>query len=321
MRAVVLEAPGGPEALALGERPTPGVSDGRVVVRVRAAGVNRADVLQRLGRYPPPAGWPPDVLGIEYAGEIVAVGPGVTRWETGDRVMGLVGGGAYAEFVPTPANHVLAVPDGWRFEEAAAFPEAFLTAYDALRQARLAFGEHVLVHAIGSGVGTAVVQLARALGAEVAGTSRTGWKLDRARELGLSIGIETANGFEPPAELEGWADVICELVGGAYVTADVKCLALKGRIVLIGLLAGRSASVDLGALLRKRATIIGTVLRSRSDEEKTTLVEGFTRDVGPLVADGRVRPVLDRVFPMAAAGDAHRYVEGNHGFGAVVLAW
>ena len=321
MRAVILDAPGGPERLALGERPTPPVSRGRVVVRVRAAGVNRADVLQRMGRYPPPAGWPPDILGIEYAGEIAAVGDGVTRWRTGDRVMGLVGGGAYAEFVLSPAEHLLAVPEGWRFEEAAAFPEAFLTAYDALRQAHLAFGERVLVHAVGSGVGTAAVQLARALGAEVAGTARTAWKLDRARDLGLSICIEAAGGFEPPPELEGWADVICDLVGGAYVTADVKCLALKGRIVLIGLLAGRTASVDLGTLLRKRGTIIGTVLRSRSDEEKATLVEGFARDVGPLMVDGRVRPVLDRVFPMAEAGEAHRYLEGNHGFGAVVLTW
>lgn len=326
MRAIVVTAPGGPEVLRLGRTARPEPGPGQVRVRVRAAGVNRADVLQRRGLYPAPAGWAADVPGLEFAGEIDATGLGVARWSVGDRAMGLVGSGGYAEFVVVHEREAMRVPEGMSWEEAAAIPEVFVTAHDALfTRARLGLGETVLVHAIGSGVGTAALQLAKAAGAQVLGTSRSGWKLERATELGLDAGIDPAAGGFVDAVRGATggrgADVVLELVGGPYLADDLRCLAPQGRIVLVGLTGGRTAELDLGVLLGARATVIGTTLRARPLEEKIDAARRFERHAGPLFAAGRLHPVVDRVLPFAEAAEAHRAMEADENFGKIVMIW
>jgi putative PIG3 family NAD(P)H quinone oxidoreductase len=328
MRAIVIREPGGPEMLELREVPTPEASRGEVRVRIRATAVNRADLLQRLGAYPAPPGSPRDIPGIEIAGEVDTVGEGVTEWKAGDRVFGIVGGGGYAEFIVVPARTLARIPDGMSFVDAGAVPEAFLTAWDGMvDQGRLAAGETVLIHAAGSGVGTAAVQIARAVGARSIGTARTRDKLDRARELGLDEailvgGAEGGASFadEVRARTGGrGADVIVELVGGPYVAQDLACVAYKGRIVVVGMLAGPRVDFDLGALMRKRAEVRGTMLRSRPLEEKILAGLALDRHLAPLFARGLLKPIVDRVFPLDQAADAHRAMHSNETFGKVVL--
>lgn len=319
---MVIIQPGGPEVLELRDLPDPVPRPQELLVRVRASGVNRADLLQRAGHYPAPDGAPRDVPGLEFAGEVVAVGPQVQGWQVGDRVMGIVAGGGYAEYLTIPAGHALPLPDSWSFEEGAAVPEAFLTAFDALvLQAGLARGERLLIHAVGSSVGVAALQLGKAWGAVVAGTSRSTWKLDRASELGMDLGLVVEGSFVPSGRLTDWAEVILDLVGGDYLAGDLMAAAPQGRIMLVGLTGGRTATLQLGLLLRKRLRVIGTVLRSRSDREKGALVGAFREQVLPRLISGEMRPVVDRVFPAEAAAEAHRYLEGNRNFGSVVLAW
>jgi putative PIG3 family NAD(P)H quinone oxidoreductase len=324
MRAVVISAPGGPEVLELGEVAVRAPARGEIRVRVRAAGVNRADLLQRRGLYPAPPGWPANVPGLEYAGEVEAVGEAVAMWEAGDRVMGLVGGGGYAEYVVVSEREALAIPPGLTFQEAAAVPEVFVTAHDALfSQLRLGPGERLLVHAVGSGVGTAALQLAKAVGATVLGTSRSTWKLERARELGLDVLIDASR--EDVAETvrreTGGAgvDAVLDLVGGPYLAANLDALAVKGRMIVVGLTAGRTAEIDLGLVLRKRLRLVGTALRSRPPEERIAAIRAFDRAGNPLLASGRIRPVIDRVFPLEEAAAAHRRMESNENFGKIVL--
>lgn len=320
MRAIVITRPGGPEVLQLAERPAPRPAAGELLVRVHAAGVNRADLLQRLGRYPAPAGAPADIPGLEYAGVVAEAGSEAGDWRPGDRLMGIVAGGAYAELVVTPGEHALPIPQGWSFPEAAAVPEVFLTAFDALAlQGGLARGDRVLVHAVGSGVGVAGLQLAKAAGAVVAGTSRTPAKLERAAAYGLDRAVLVSGAFEPGPELLGWPDLILDLVGGSYLEGNLKCVAPKGRILVVGLTGGRDGRLDLGALLAKRVTMVGTVLRSRSGEEKATLTQAFRQRVLPQFERGELRPVLDQVFAARDAAEGHRYVEANQNFGSVVL--
>lgn len=324
MRAIVIREPGGPEVLTLRDVPIPEAPHGYVRVRVEYAGVNRADLLQRAGFYPPPPGVPADIPGLEYAGVIDAVGPGASRFSTGDRVYGLVAGGAYAEQIVVHEREVAPIPAGLATEEAAAIPEAFLTAYDALvAQARLAPGERVLIHAAGSGVGTAGVQIARALGCYVIGTSRTVDKLERARELGLDAGLLTRDGSFAAAVLDATGksgvDVVLELVGGAYVAEDLRAMAQNGRIVLVGLTAGTQGEIDLGLLLRKRVTLKGTVMRARPLEEKIQAAQLLERNISPWVAKRIVKPVVDRVFPLEEAAAAHAYVAADGSFGKVLL--
>jgi NADPH2:quinone reductase len=324
MRAIVIAQPGGPETLTLLDRPDPTAGRGEVVVRVCAAGINRADLLQRMGRYPAPADSPPDVPGLEYAGVVEAVSEGVTELAPGDRVFGLVGGGAYAERLVVHSRAVARLPASLSFVEGAAVPEAFITAYDAMvSQAGLAAGERVLVHAAGSGVGTAAVQIAKAVGATVLGTARTAAKLARAKDLGLDRGIVAADGRFAREVLDAsdqrGVDVVLELVGGGYVAEDLRCVAMQGRIVLVGTLGGASAEIDLGTLLRRRVTLRGTVLRSRPLEQRIEAMRTFERHVVPLLASGALRPVVDRVFALQEAADAHAYVASNEGFGKVVL--
>ena len=322
MRASVISQPGGPEVLTLAERPDPVPSRGEVRVRVAAAGVNRADLLQRLGRYPAPPEAPSDIPGLEYAGTVDALGEGVLGLAVGDRVFGLVPGGAYASLLTVHARAVARLPDALTFIEGAAIPEAFITAYDAMvTQASLSAGEHVLVHAAGSGVGTA--EIANAIGATVIGTARALGKLDRARELGLTHGVVARDNVFAKEVLaatgQRGVDVVLELIGGAYVAEDLRCLAPKARVMVVGTLAGAATELDLGALMQRRASVTGTLLRSRPLEERIVAMRLFERHLVPLFASKKLRPVVDRVFPLADAGPAHAYVATNDGFGKGVL--
>jgi len=325
MRSIVITRPGGPEVLELRDTPAPEPGRGEVRVRVRATAVNRADLLQRMGAYPAPPDVPADVPGLEFAGEVDALGRDVRDWAVGDRVFGLTGGGAYAELIVAHGRALARIPDSLSFEQAAAVPEAFITAWDAMvTQAGLTAGETVLVHAVASGVGTAAVQIARALGARCIGTSRTNDKLVRAKELGMSEGVAAEGGRFAEAVLRASSgrgvDVILELVGGSYLADDLVCAAPRARIVLVGLLAGARAELDLGLLLRKRLTVVGTVLRSRPLEEKIDAMQRFARHVVPLLASAELVPVVDLVLPLARAAEAHARMAGSEGIGKIVLS-
>lgn len=328
MRAIVIAKPGGPEVLELRDVPLPEPSPGYVRVRVRACAVNRADLLQRMGGYPAPADAPPDIPGLEIAGEIDALGAGVAGLAMGDRVFGVVSGGAYAEAVVVHARTLARIPANLDFIQAAAVPEAFVTAYDAIvSQAGLHAGAVVLVHAVGSGIGTAAIQIARALGARSVGTARTEAKLDRARELGMDWGITAGAKEGNPVfaarvkELtQGLgADVVLDLVGGAYVPESLASLREKGCLVLVGLLAGARAEIDLGLMLRRRLHMVGTVLRARPLEEKIIAAQLLDRHLAPLFSAQAIKPVIDRVLPLEKAAEAHAYMASNEGFGKVVL--
>jgi NADPH:quinone reductase len=321
MKAIVIREPGGPDVLELRDVPEPEPVRGEVRVRVRATAVNRADLIQRMGGYPAPPGSPKDIPGLEYAGEIDAVGEGVTEHAVGDRVFGIAGGGTYAEKVVLPARAVAKMPRELSFTDAAAIPEAFLTAYDAFDQARLRPGDRVLISAVGSGVGTAAAQIARALGARPYGTARTRDKIDRAKSLGLVDGVVPKDGRFADAVIEmmGAADVVIELVGGAYVAEDLACVALRGRVVVIGLMAGPSAELQLGPLLFKRARLIGTTLRARPLEEKIRAAQMLERELAPLFVEKKLAPVVDRVLPLSDARAAHESMQKNETFGKLVL--
>jgi putative PIG3 family NAD(P)H quinone oxidoreductase len=323
MRAIAITKPGGPEVLTLVDRPAPEPSRGEVRVRVRATAVNRADLLQRMGFYPAPPDAPADIPGLEIAGEIEALGPGATRFSVGDRVFGLVGGGGYAEAIVSHERELAKMPDGMSFEDGAAVVEAFVTAHDAIvTQAGLKSGEPLLVHAVGSGVGTAAAQLGRAMGAFVIGTARTKDKLDRARALGMDVGIAASGGVFADAVRAAHPDgaaVVLDLVGGSYFAESLRCTQQLGRIVLVGLMAGSKTQVELDLVLRKRLRIFGTVLRSRPLEEKIAAMRAFETQVVPLLARGTVRPVVDCVMPLTDAGKAHERMASNAGFGKIVL--
>lgn len=325
MRAIVIEKPGGPEVLRWKEVDDPVPGKGEALVRVRATAINRADLLQRRGLYPAPPDAPPDIPGLELAGEVVALGPGHHEVAVGDRVMALAGGGAYAELVAVPSRTLLPIPAGITFVEAAAIPEAFITAFDGLVvQGALRGGDDVLVSAVGSGVGTAAVQIVRALGGRAIGTARTAAKLERARsELELDVGIATTDGAFAAAVVEKTGgrgvDLVLELVGGAYVGEDLMAVAPLGRIVLVGLMAGARADVDLGLVLRKRITLRGTVLRSRPLEEKIAVSRAFGQQMLPLFARGALRPIVGGVMAVTDAAEAHASAERNETFGKLVL--
>jgi NADPH:quinone reductase len=324
MRAVVIREPGSEDVLVIQERPDPVPPAGHVRVRVRFAGVNRADLLQRMGMYPAPQGVPPDIPGLEYAGEIDAVGQGVSESRVGERVYGVIGGGAYAEYIVVHERETAKIPDGVSDHDAAAVPEAFITAYDALvLRGNLRPGERVLIHAIGSGVGTAGLQVAKALGCTAVGTSRTASKLDRARDLGLDAGalVEKPSAVEKSVRevFPHDIDVVLDLVGGGYTGATLALLASRGRVVVVGLTAGLHGEVDLGLLLRRRLTIIGTVLRSRPLEEKIQAADLLRRTLSPWLARGMIKPVVEAVFPLDRAGAAHKLLADNATFGKVLI--
>ncbi|MCA9616857.1 MAG: NAD(P)H-quinone oxidoreductase [Sandaracinus sp.] len=325
-RAVRIRGAGGPEVLELDDDyRTRAPGPGEVRVEVVAAGLNRADCLQRRGFYPAPPGAPKDIPGLELAGRVESVGEGVTAWKVGDGVMAITGGGAMATHVILHERELVAVPEGLGFEEAAAIPEVFFTAYDALEQASLRSGEVLLVHAIASGVGTAALQLAKAAGAHVVGTSRSASKLEGCRDLGLDDGllvdgsVSFANAVKAVAPRG--ADVILDTIGAKYVAENLRALAPRGRVVTIGLLGGVKAELDLGLLLAKRATWSGSVLRARPLEEKATLAQAVTREMLPLFRRQKLRPIVDAVLPMEEIRAAHERMESNETFGKLVLRW
>jgi NADPH2:quinone reductase len=328
MKAMVIARATGPDGLELRDVPEPPMGPSDIAVAVRATALNRADLLQMRGQYPAPAGVAADVPGLEYAGEVVAAGAHARRFEPGDRVMGIVGGGAFSEKVVLHEREALRIPEGMSFEQAAAVPEAFITAWDALvLQGGLRSGEAVLIHAAASGVGTAAVQIVTALGARVLGTGRTRGKLDRlTREFGPfpTVLVEKEPRFaEEVKRAAGGAgiDLALDLVGGAYLPETIAALVPRGRLILVGLLAGSAAQVDLRAVLTRRLQVVGTVLRSRPIEEKIALARAAERHLLPLLALRRLRPVIDDVMPMADVRRAAERVLANETFGKLVLRW
>ncbi|MBD0370184.1 MAG: NAD(P)H-quinone oxidoreductase [Pyrinomonadaceae bacterium] len=327
MRAVFIASHGGVEGLEVREVPRPSApAADRVLVRVRACALNRADLLQRRGHYPAPAGAPQEIPGLEFAGEVEEVGPEARRVRQGERVFGITGGGAQAEYVSVPESTLAPVPENLDWAEAACVPEAFITAHDALfTQGGLSMGERVLVHAAGSGVGLAAVQLSHAAGAIVYGTSRTAEKLERAREYGLDESVAVVDEPSRAAEaVREWTegagvDVVLDLVGAKYLSANLEALALGGRLLFVGTTSGARAELDFGLVMRKRLKIIGTVLRSRTTEEKAAATRSFEKHVLPLLKQGLVRPVIDKIYNLEEVRDAHTRLESNESFGKVVL--
>lgn len=326
MQAVVITAPGGVDVLEIREVPRPVPSHAQVLVRVHATALNRADLMQREGNYPPPPDAPKDIPGMELAGEIAEVGPGATRWKVGQRVFGIVGGGAYAEYLVTHERLLAEIPDALSYAQAAAVPEAFITAHDALvTQASLRASELVLIHAVASGVGLAAVQIVRALGAIPFGTARGPGKLERAKALGLEDGwAATSEMSELVARAKQWSNgrgmnVVLDLVGGAYFPASIETMAPLGRLMVIGTIAGRSAQIPLGRVLASRITIRGTMLRGRALEEKIAATRAFEEQMVPLFARGVLRAVVDSEYPLADVRAAHTRLESNETVGKIVL--
>jgi putative PIG3 family NAD(P)H quinone oxidoreductase len=322
MRALVIAD----QQVRVEDRPDPEPGPGQVLVRVHGAGLNRADLVQRAGFYQAPPGSPADIPGLEFAGEVVAHGEGVGEPPLGARVFGIAGGGGQAELLAVPASQCAPVPDALDLVTAGGVPEVFVTAHDALvTQCGLQRDEVLLVHAVGSGVGTAAVQLGRARGCTVVGTARTAEKLEQARALGLDHGVLAARELDPAAlaaditAAVGAVDVVLELVGGDYVVTDLAVTGLRGRIALVGMMAGTRTQVDLGAMLMKRLRMFGTTLRGRSVEEKAAATAAFTRDVVPLLADGTVVQVVARTMPLADGPAAYDLLASDAVFGGIVL--
>ncbi|HWL40859.1 MAG TPA: NAD(P)H-quinone oxidoreductase [Gemmatimonadaceae bacterium] len=326
MKAIIITRPGGPEVLEIQERPKPEPAPDQIRVRVRASALNRADILQRMGNYPVPPGAPADISGLEYAGEVDALGASASAWAPGDRVMGVVGGGGHAEYVCVHEHEAMPVPKRMSWEEAAAVPEVFLTAHDALfNRLGLRPGQTLLIHAVGSGVGTAGLQVAKFAGARVIGTARSAAKLERASQLGLDIPIDASRGdwaaqVDAAVGAQG-VHVIMDLAGGSYLEGNLRVLAPRGRLVVVGLTAGTTATLDMNTLLRKRLTIVGTAMRSRPLEEKIELAGEFSARVVPLFEEGRLKPIVDRVFSFTEIRAAHDLMESNETFGKIVLRW
>ncbi len=322
MIAVEISKPGPPDVLRVVERPRPSIREDEVLIRVEAAGVNRPDIMQRLGKYPPPAG-ASDVPGLEICGEIIATS-GTTRWKTGDRVCALVAGGGYAEYCAAPAVQCLPVPPDMDATMAAAVPETYFTVWtNVFQRGRLQRGETLLVHGGTSGIGTTAIQLAKAFGAAVLATAGSDEKCGACIKLGASVAVnykrdDFVAAVRTATDNLG-ADVILDIVGGDYVPRNIDCLALNGRLVQVGLIGGSRAQVDLRAVLQKRLTITGSTLRARTVDEKGALARELETHVWPLLASGAVRPVIHATFPLRQAADAHRMLESGVVIGKIVL--
>ena len=326
MKAIVITKPGGPQVLEICAVPDPVPGTGEILVAVRATALNRADLLQRRGRYPAPPGCPADIPGLEFAGVVESCGQGASLFRPGDRVMGLLGGGGYAEKVAVHEGCCLPVPADGDFTGAAAFPEAFLTAYDALfARGGLTAGEILLVHAAASGVGTAALQIARLAGARTIATSRT---VEKRRRLAGMAGCTALDPAAPDFAEEirdatqgRGVNVVLELLGASTWELDLSVLAERGRIVVVATMTGSTVSLDLSTLMRRRATVVGTVLRGRPIEEKIALVRSFAAWTASCPGAERLAAVVDRVLPIERASEAHALMEKNENFGKIVLVW
>ena len=314
------EGSGPPEALKPCTLARPLAGPGQILIAVRAAGVNRPDIAQRKGQYPPPPG-APDGLGLEVAGEVVEVGEGAPRWRVGDRVTALLGGGGYAQYAAVDARHALPVPKGFDFVQAAALPETVFTVFSNVFEiGGLKSGETLLVHGATSGIGVTAIQLAKARGATVIATSRSARKARQAEALGADISLDaSAVDWVQAVKDAGGADVVLDMVAGDYVAKDLAVMNRFGRLVLISFLAGSKVALDLGPVHRNRLTITGSTLRPRSADEKARLAAAVEAQVWPLIEAGAFRPVIDRTFPLAQAAEAHAYLEAGDHLGKVIL--
>jgi NADPH:quinone reductase len=322
MRAVVITTPGGPEVLAIQEVEAPEPVGDYVRVRIRAAGLNRADLLQRAGGYPAPAGSPSNIPGLEFAGEVDAVGPQVRMWQPGQRVMGLAGGGGQAEYILAHEGLLVEIPANLDFVQAAGVPEVFMTAHDALfTQGGLQMGERVLIHAAGSGVGTAAIQLAHATGATTFGTSRTSVKLERAKQLGLDFGLADKNFAAEVKRLTAGdgVHVVLDFIGAPYLEQNLEALTTWGRLVFLATMGGAQAQVNLGMLMGKRISMRGCTLRTRTLEEKLAVTRRFSTSVLPLLVDGKLKPIIEQVYAMEEIAEAHRAMGENRNFGKLIV--
>ncbi|EIM27360.1 NAD(P)H-quinone oxidoreductase [Microvirga lotononidis] len=323
MRAVIAEGSGGPEVLKVVQRPVPKPKEGEILVRVKAAGVNRPDVIQRQGGYPPPPG-APDILGLEIAGEVAATGPNAARFSVGEPVMALVPGGGYADYAVVHESNVLPIPPGLSFEEAGAIPETFFTVWtNVFDRGRLRSGETLLVHGGTSGIGTTAIQLAKAFGATVIATAGSRDKCDACLRLGADVAINYRNQDFVTAAKEATGgrgvDVILDMVGGDYISRNYEAAAQDGRIVQIAFLQGPKAEVDFRRLMVKRLTHTGSTLRPRSPAEKADIAEALEEKVWPLLAQGRCRPVMDSTFAFEDVAKAHGRMDGGEHIGKIVL--
>ena len=323
MQAITIVAPGGPDVLKLSTVPDPIPSPEQILVRVRATALNRADTLQRQGQYPPPPG-ESDVLGLELAGEVEAVGSAVTTIAVGERVFGLVGGGGYAEKAVIGARMAMPIPEGWSFAQAAAVPEVYFTAQETIfTLAGLKRGETILIHAGASGVGTAGIQMARETGATVLVTAGSAEKIQRCVDLGATAGCnykeqDFAEWVQHTTSGKG-VDVIEDFIGAAYWDKNLKSLTPGGRLVLVGVMGGVKVETNLGLILRKRLQVFGSVLRTRTLADKIDITRRFQENWLPLLTAGRIKPIIDCRFPLEQAAEAHHYMEDNKNFGKIIL--
>lgn len=323
MKAVIVEKPGDENALKIGEVAEPSIKPDEILIRVRAAGVNRADILQRQGFYPPPPG-ASEIIGMECAGEVAAVGASVTGWKAGDRVMALLPGGGYAEKAAAHCGSAMKIPAALSLEEAAGIPEVFLTVFlNFFMLAEIERGQTALIHGGGSGIGTASIQLLKEAGVCVIVTAGSDQKCEQCRKLGADVAINYKSGpFAPAvkAATDGrGVDAILDSIGGAYLAGNIESLAQGGRLVLIGLMSGTRAEIDLAALLRRHLRIYGSTLRSRSAAEKAQIVAEFLKRFGAALEAGRLRPPIYKVLPAAEAPTAHRMMQASEHFGKIIL--
>jgi len=321
MTAIAIKGGKGPaEALVASSAPTPSAKPGEILIRVQAAGVNRPDILQRKGQYPPPPG-ASEILGLEVAGEVAALGEGVRRWQVGDTVCALLAGGGYAEYVAVDGRHALPVPKGLTVLEAAGLPETVFTVFtNVFERGRLAAGETFMVHGATSGIGVTAIGLAKAIGAQVIATSRGADKAAKAYALGADLSIDTlAQDFEEVARAQGGVDVILDMVGGPFIAKGLNCLKPDGRLVMIAVQGGAKAEINLAQLLVNRLTLTASTLRARKPDEKARLARAIEDQIWPLIESGRFKPLIDRSFPLTQAAAAHAYLEGGTHVGKVML--
>ncbi|RFZ95322.1 NAD(P)H-quinone oxidoreductase [Mucilaginibacter conchicola] len=326
MKAIIITQPGSPEVLQLQERPVPVSKDDEVLVKVKASGINRPDVAQRKGNYPPPAGASPDIPGLEIAGKVIEVGKNVTRFKVGDKVCALVAGGGYAEFCAVPQGQCLPIPDDLSFEEAASFPETFFTVWsNVFDRGQLQPGETLLVHGGSSGIGVTAIQMATALGSTVYVTAGSDEKCHFCEQLGAvkAINYKTENFAERIKELTNGkgVNVILDMVGGDYTPLNLQSLTEDGRLVLINTMKGKNTDIDLSVVMRKRLTVTGSTLRNRDEAFKSAIAKKLEQHVWPLVSTGKIKPVIYKIFKPQEAATAHQLMESSAHIGKIVISW